>query len=262
MAAKKKKPENPNPGWTCEDINQSALVIFVLATFIFWALSFAFVAYYHNKYHSEELAVASNVPAIGKMIESYNGVDRLQPDPPAEIAAMDKQQAKKLGSYGWVNQAAGKVRIPIDEAINRKLGTGFLKAKDVVDPYEGKLVVRPVKFQMKFDKPSYTAKAGEDIHMVFINDDVQPHNLLIAEPGSKEEIGGLGDKAMVEAAEKYVAAGYMPDSPKIMHKLGLVNPNQTGDLKFKAPEKAGDYVVICTFPGHWRTMNSILKVVE
>jgi azurin len=263
MAAKtKKQPTNPNPGWTCEDINQNALVIFVLATFVVAIASGVLMAWFHGKYQAEEEVRAADVPAISKNVPSYNGADRLQPDPIAEMAEMKATQEELINSYGWVNTADNKVRVPIDVAIAAKLDGGFLKAADVVDPYEGKLVVRPIKFQMKFDQPVITVKAGEEIDMVFVNDDVQPHNLMICTPGSAEEVGTAGDKAMVSGAEAYVAAGYMPESDKILHKLGLVNPNETGELKFTAPAEPGEYVIICTFPGHWRTMNSILKVVK
>jgi len=48
----------------------------------------------------------------------------------------------------------------------------------------------------------------------------------------------------------------------VLHAMGLVQPAQKGSLKFTAPAKAGDYDILCTFPGHWRLMQGTLKVAE
>ena len=263
MADEKKTPVNPNPGWTCEDINQNGLIVFVLATFAVWVLSGFLMAYFHNSYLHTELESAGDVPEISKNIASYNGADRLQPDPPAEIEAMAASQQAMINSYGWVNHAEGKVRVPIKEAMAAKLDQGFVRSADVLyDSVDGKLVIKPIKLQMRFDKPSYTVKAGEELNIVFVNDDLQQHNLMISVPGSAEEVGNAGDKAMVADAAKFVADGYMPQSKKILHKMELINPGATGELSITAPSEPGEYVIICTFPGHWRTMNSILKVIN
>jgi len=33
-------------------------------------------------------------------------------------------------------------------------------------------------------------------------------------------------------------------------------------LRFTAPDKPGEYPYICTFPGHWRIMQGVMKVVK
>lgn len=43
---------------------------------------------------------------------------RLQVDAPADLAAMRAQEDQVLGSYGWVDRSEGKVRIPIDRAMD------------------------------------------------------------------------------------------------------------------------------------------------
>lgn len=43
---------------------------------------------------------------------------RLQGDPQRELKAMHDDEDMLLGSYGWVDQAKGTVRIPIDQAID------------------------------------------------------------------------------------------------------------------------------------------------
>jgi len=50
---------------------------------------------------------------------------RLQVDPQKEIHDYCEQQAEILDSYGWVDQSAGIVRIPIDRAIDLTMKNGL-----------------------------------------------------------------------------------------------------------------------------------------
>jgi hypothetical protein len=50
---------------------------------------------------------------------------RLQVDPQKEIHDYCEQQAETLDSYGWVDQSAGIVRIPVDRAIELTLKNGL-----------------------------------------------------------------------------------------------------------------------------------------
>jgi len=50
---------------------------------------------------------------------------RLQISPPADLAKFREAESQQLNSYGWVNQTAGVVRIPIDRAIELVLQRGL-----------------------------------------------------------------------------------------------------------------------------------------
>lgn len=43
---------------------------------------------------------------------------RLQPDPPADLSKFRQREDQILNSYGWVDQNAGIVHIPIEQAID------------------------------------------------------------------------------------------------------------------------------------------------
>ncbi len=85
------------------------------------------------------------------------------------------------------------------------------------------------------------------------------HNLVIGKPKTLEVIGAAADKMITakDGAEK----NYVPAIPQIVASTPLVNPDQTYRLIFTAPAQAGDYPFVCTFPGHWRIMNGVMKVV-
>lgn len=50
---------------------------------------------------------------------------RLQVSPPAELQAFRANEEAELHSYGWIDRAAGVVRIPIDQAMDVVLSNGL-----------------------------------------------------------------------------------------------------------------------------------------
>jgi putative heme-binding domain-containing protein len=90
------------------------------------------------------------------------------------------------------------------------------------------------------------------------NEDVMPHNLVIASPGKLEEIAVAADKMQTDPAA--LERNYVPDSPLVLHATKLLQAGEKDKLFFEAPA-AGDYPYLCTFPGHSRRMNGILRVV-
>jgi hypothetical protein len=72
---------------------------------------------------------------------------RLQTDPQKEIHDYCQQQAVMLDSYGWIDQSAGIVRIPIDRAMELTIKNGLPSRpkgevpSDAADPKSGALPV-------------------------------------------------------------------------------------------------------------------------
>lgn len=113
---------------------------------------------------------------------------------------------------------------------------------------------------MQYDKKLITVKAGEKVTLFFDNPDGMPHNLLIIKPGALEKVGNAADNMLRDpkAAEKH----YVPNIPDVLHSTRLLNTGESISLEFTAPAAPGDYPYVCTFPGHWRGMNGILRVVK
>lgn len=116
-----------------------------------------------------------------------------------------------------------------------------------------------IKNEMKYDTKEFTVKAGETVEIIFKNDDFMQHNLIIGQPGSLEAIGAAADKLATDPNGS--AQNYVPQIPQVLYNTRLVNPNETITLTFQVPDKPGDYPFVCTFPGHWRIMNGVMKVV-
>ena len=114
--------------------------------------------------------------------------------------------------------------------------------------------------KMAFDKSSIIMKAGNLVTIVFENTDAMLHNLVIIKPGSSEKVGNAADAmaALKNGAEK----NFVPKIPEVLFATPLLAAGQKFQLNFKAPSIPGDYPFHCTFPGHWRVMKGIIKVIQ
>lgn len=119
-------------------------------------------------------------------------------------------------------------------------------------------VIKSVKDKMAYDITKLKASPGDLIEIRFVNEDAMQHNLLLVKPGKlalvgsrAEEFAKVGDAA---------AADYVPPMNDILFASPLLNPGEEAVLKIRIPDRAGDYPYVCTFPGHWQTMNGIIVV--
>lgn len=110
---------------------------------------------------------------------------------------------------------------------------------------------------MKFKQTEIKAKAGKPIKLTFSNPDIMQHNVLVLKPGTKDKVGALAD-AMIADPEG-MKKSYIPKSTDVLHSMRLLNNGEKESMTFTI-DAPGEYPVICTFPGHWRIMNAVLKV--
>ncbi|MES2730583.1 MAG: PVC-type heme-binding CxxCH protein [Bacteroidota bacterium] len=135
---------------------------------------------------------------------------------------------------------------------------GMQTASETVDPNTQIIRMRVVKEALKFDQKEFTVMAGKSVEIVFENPDAMQHNLVIGKPKSLDIIGAAADKMIT--AKDGAERNYVPSIPQVLFATKLVNPDNSFRLKFTAPTQAGDYPFVCTFPGHWRVMNGVMKV--
>jgi putative heme-binding domain-containing protein len=121
------------------------------------------------------------------------------------------------------------------------------------------VVVRPIAHQMRFDRSDIYVEAGRPIELVFENADIMPHNLLIGRPGSLQKIGVAAEKMATDP--NAFSRQFAPDLPEVVAYTKLLQPRERDAITLQVPSEVGDYPFICTFPGHWRTMNGVLHVV-
>lgn len=115
---------------------------------------------------------------------------------------------------------------------------------------------------LKFVPTEFTVKAGSAVQLLFRNPDNLYHNLVIVNEGALEKVGTKAD--LMAGQPDGLDKNYVPDDPDVLHftpqiTLGIARSYK---LNFFAPTKPGEYPYICTFPGHWRIMRGVMKVVK
>ncbi|MEM7572935.1 MAG: plastocyanin/azurin family copper-binding protein [Bacteroidota bacterium] len=109
---------------------------------------------------------------------------------------------------------------------------------------------------MRYDRGRISVRAGARVKLTFYNNDDMPHNLVITKPGTMPSVGAAAASLGLDGPAKE----YVPSTGNVLFHSKLMGPGTTETIYFKAPDAPGDYNYVCTFPGHWRTMNGVLRV--
>jgi azurin len=191
----------------------------------------------------------------------------------------------KLPRSAWEPSAAGSTALALVEwaksvPASERTSEDYLKTTQIAGDLAGLLpaeaaagvrktlrdlgvavfVIKTVREQLRYDTPRLVVEAGKPFEIIFVNDDVMPHNLLVVKPGSKAEIGLL--TATMPPTPDAEGRAYVPKSEKVLAATKLLEPDQRATLKLTAPGEPGDYEYVCTFPGHWMIMNGVLVVTR
>jgi putative heme-binding domain-containing protein len=142
-------------------------------------------------------------------------------------------------------------RLPEDHAQRIRQALGDLAVR-VIE-------IRTVRDQMAYDMTQFAVAAGKPVEIVLVNNDIQPHNLVLLKPGSMVQVGTFIDQNTTSAA--FAAAGYIPPSDQLLCATRMLEPNAQDRLSFTAPRTPGVYPYICTYPGHWMKMFGRMYVV-
>jgi azurin len=124
------------------------------------------------------------------------------------------------------------------------------------------ITIEPVGNQMEFQQTEFAVAPGETVRLVFDNTATAPsmqHNVVVLnEAPSQDVFRRIGEGGM----EAGVAGDYVPDDPAILAYTPMSAPGETVEVTFTAPEETGEYGYVCTFPGHWATMNGTMRVTD
>ncbi len=184
---------------------------------------------------------------------------------PADLA---KPLADKILADVRATPPANRTRRTLLDEMQLADGLAALLPKDqakAVRQELGELGVRSLRIstvtdQMLFDKERLAVRAGKPAEIVFENTDLMPHNFVLIQPGSLEEIGTLAEAQATEPGA--LERNYVPRSAKIILGSRLLQPRTSQTLSFTAPSQPGVYPYVCTYPGHWRRMFGALYVVD
>ena len=116
------------------------------------------------------------------------------------------------------------------------------------------VTIRPVGNTITYATEKFTVAAGQTVRLVFENVATSPamhHNVtLLRTPDAIERV----------ASKALDAEDHLPEDPAILALTPMSAPGETVEVTFTAPSAPGDYPYICTFPGHYRTMQGTMHV--
>lgn len=111
---------------------------------------------------------------------------------------------------------------------------------------------------MEFDVTDFEVEAGSRVQIVLNNPTDLLHNLLIVSPGTLESVAQNALNMGLQGPQ----LDYVPQSEDVLFHTSLVGVNESQSIYFTAPDKADDYPYVCTFPGHWQTMQGVMTVTQ
>lgn len=113
---------------------------------------------------------------------------------------------------------------------------------------------------MVFSVTAIEAKSGEDLKLALTNKGTLPkeamgHNWVLLKKGA--DVATFAGAAMVAKATDYIPDGL---KDQVIAHSKVLGPKESDTVAFKAPTEAGEYVYICSFPGHYLAMKGVLTV--
>ena len=107
--------------------------------------------------------------------------------------------------------------------------------------------------KMRFDVTAFEAKPGQKISVTLKNVGTTPkfsmgHNFVMLDRTvNTQNVQKFLDTASTEASHDYVP----PDAKEVLAHTKLLGPGETDTVTFNAPYVPGDYLYLCSFPGHY-----------
>lgn len=116
--------------------------------------------------------------------------------------------------------------------------------------------------QMQFSTKALEATAGDKVTLTLKHIGALPkaamgHNVVILKPGITAQAFAI--KAMKATTTDYVPQDEESKKEVVAHTK-LIGGGESDSVTFDVPAEAGDYVFLCTFPGHFSLMSGVLKV--
>ncbi len=122
------------------------------------------------------------------------------------------------------------------------------------------ITLEPEGNQMQYATTELTATPGEQINLVFDNtatEAAMKHNVVLLNTDDTDTA-----QKIAQAGWKLPDQEYVPENDAIVAHTEMSDPGETVEMTFTAPEEPGEYLYICTYPGHYPSMKGTLVVEE
>ena len=106
---------------------------------------------------------------------------------------------------------------------------------------------------MRFDLTAFEVSPGQKVSVALTNVGTAPksamgHNFVLLDRTiNAGNVNTFLDKAAMDAAHDYVP----PGAREVLAHTRLLGPAETDTVTFNAPRIPGDYLYLCSFPGHY-----------
>lgn len=127
------------------------------------------------------------------------------------------------------------------------------------------VTLKPKGNQMKYRQTEFTVAPGETVKLVFDNVATSPsmqHNVVVLTSNEEslfQEVGEAGTRAGS-------TNDYIPQKESLRDRVlaytPISKPGEKVEVTFTVPEETGEHGYLCTFPGHWATMQGTMYVKE
>ncbi|WP_149276862.1 sulfocyanin-like copper-binding protein [Pareuzebyella sediminis] len=119
-------------------------------------------------------------------------------------------------------------------------------------------VVVGTKPGLKYDISELVVERNTKLEVLFRNNDDMLHNLVVTtnDDNAADKVGNMALELGLDGAD----LNYVPDTDLVLYHTGIVQPGNEERIYFQVPREAGEYWIVCTFPGHSKTMRIKLIV--
>ena len=103
--------------------------------------------------------------------------------------------------------------------------------------------------EMHYDVSEIHTTANTKMKITLVDDATDPsmqHNIVIVKAADMDSVAMHGISAGL-------AKGFVPNEPAVIASSKLTQPGTKTEMSFTTPA-AGDYMFICTYPGHYQKM--------
>ena len=111
---------------------------------------------------------------------------------------------------------------------------------------------------LKFSLGSFDVKPGARVKLDFANTSDMLHNLVVVRPGTGTKVGEAALRLGLDGQK----LDYVPKSDDVLFNTSLLEPQKVESIYFVAPTTPGEYQYVCTFPGHYVTMQGTMRVIR
>lgn len=119
-------------------------------------------------------------------------------------------------------------------------------------------IVIGTKPGMKYDIEELEVEGKSKLEITFNNNDDMLHNLVIVS-SEKEAADKVGQMAL-DLGLKGPDYNYVPDTSLVLYHTGILQPETSEKIYVEMPRERGTYWIVCTFPGHSKSMRIKLIV--